>query len=203
MTRYYFEKRCLCKENEKERLEERLSEKGEKVIERFLETSKNKYDRPRLVNYPFHQRPGKPWWFSPKQVDPYIDWIWDSKFSYQTQIFRIKHDQKLSLIEKNILNSFQKKYLYHAIDDILEASRTTPNDETDLLEILYAPILSLHNDFSINFFDTYIQEIYLEETFNTNKFLPYNFRILEPFTYITIKILYKIPVPVKKKEILW
>ena len=121
----------------------------------------------------------------------------------QTQTFRIKCEKKLSSIGKNILNSFQNKYIYYAIDDILDLLKANPNEQTNLLAILYSPIISLQNNFSINFFDIWIQEVYIEETSKVNKFLKDDFQISKPISYITIKFFYKTRVPVKKTESLW
>ena len=72
---------------------------------------------------------------------------------------------------KIVLNSFQKKYIYYAIDDILYSFQSNPNERDNLLAILYSPVLSLQNNFSINFFDIWIDEIYINEVSKVNKFL--------------------------------
>ena len=69
-----------------------------------------------------------------------------------SKTFQIKYDKRLSSIAKLILNSFQKKYLYYAIDDILYSFQTNPIERENLLGILYSPVLFLHNNFSIDFF---------------------------------------------------
>src|SRR6478672_2968606 len=118
----------------------------------------------------------------------------------QTQTFQIKYEKKLSSLGKNILNSFQKKYIYYAIDDILDLLKANPNEQADILAIIYSPVLSLQNNFSINFFDIWIQEIYIEETQKFNKFLQNDFETSKPISYITLKFFYKTRVPVKKTE---
>merc|ERR1712127_296080 len=100
--------------------------------------------------------------------------------------FQIKYERKLSSIAKLLLNSFQNKYLYYAIDDIL-----------------YLPVLSLQNNLSINFFEIWIDEIYISEIPKVNKFLTNNGQNFEPFCYITIKLLYIPTKPIKQKESLW
>jgi hypothetical protein len=74
-------------------------------------------------------------------------------------------------LQKFILNSFQNKYIYYAIDDILYLLKSNPIERDNLLAILYSPVLSLQNNFSINFFDIWIREVYIDEISKVNKFL--------------------------------
>jgi hypothetical protein len=120
-----------------------------------------------------------------------------------SKTFQLKHHKKLSLTAKFILNSFHNKYIYYAIDDILYLLKSNPIERDNLLAILYSPVLSLQNNFSINFFDIWINEIYITEESKVNKFLNKNSQHLEQFTYITIKFLYKTRVPIKKQDSLW
>lgn len=120
-----------------------------------------------------------------------------------SKTFQIKYQNKLSLTSKCILNSFQNKYIYYAIDDILYTLKSSPIERDNLLAILYSPILSLQNNFSVNFFDIWIQQIYIEEISKTNKFLEMDSQSLNEFSYITIQFFYKTRVPVKKQESLW
>jgi hypothetical protein len=120
-----------------------------------------------------------------------------------SQTFQIKYEKKLSSTAKAILNSFQNKYIYYAIDDILYLLKANPIELNNLLALLYSPILSLQNNFSINFFDIWIREVYIEEITKTNKFLINDSQTSQPFSYITIKLFYKTSVPVKKQESLW
>jgi hypothetical protein len=92
-----------------------------------------------------------------------------------SQTFQIKYEKKLSSTAKFILNSFQNKYIYYAIDDILYLLKGNPIERDNLLAILYSPVLSLQNNFSINFFDIWIREIYIEEISKVNKFLTNEF----------------------------
>ena len=117
--------------------------------------------------------------------------------------FQIKYEKKLSLIAKFILRSFKDKYFYYAIDDILYLLKSNPIEQNNLLTILYSPVLSLHNNLSINFFDIWINKIYINEKSKVNKFLTNDFQNLEEFTYITIQFWYKTAIPIKKKETLW
>src|SRR5210317_2115660 len=120
-----------------------------------------------------------------------------------SKTFHIKSDKNLSSITKLLLNSFQNKYLYYAIDDIIYLLKSNPIERDKVLAILYSPVLSLQNNFSINFFDIWIHEIYINEVSKMNKFIPNNSQNLEQFSYITIKLFYKPGVPIKKQETLW
>lgn len=120
-----------------------------------------------------------------------------------SKTFHIKYEKKLSLIAKSLLNSFRNKYIYYAIDDILYLLKSNPVERDNLLSILYSQVLSLQNNLSINFFDIWIHQIYINEIPKVNKFIPNDFQNLEQFTYITIKLLYKTRIPIKKTESLW
>ena len=120
-----------------------------------------------------------------------------------SQTFQIKYDKKLSSVAKLILNSFQKKYIYYAIDDILYSFQSNPSERDNLLAILYSPILSLQNNFSIDFFDIWIDEIYIQEISKVNKFLKNNSSNFQQYSYITIKFFYKMPILPKKTDSLW
>ena len=124
-------------------------------------------------------------------------------YGIRSKTFQIKYDKKLSSIAKFLLNSFQNKHLYYAIDDILYILKSNRIEQDNLLAILYSPVLSLHNNFFINFFDIWIHDIYINDVSKMNKFLTNNYQNLEQFNYITIKLLYRIPSPIKKKESLW
>ena len=120
-----------------------------------------------------------------------------------SKTFQIKYEKKLSSFAKLLLNSFQNKYLYYAIDDILYLLKSNPIEQENLLTILDSPVLSLQNNLSINFLDIWIQEIYINEEKVKNKFLMAEFKRPEPTSYITIKLLYRTKISVKKQELLW
>ena len=120
-----------------------------------------------------------------------------------SKIFQIKYEKHLSSKVKFILNSFQNKYLYYAIDDVLYLFNLEFFEQKNLLEILYSPVLSLHNNFSINFFDIWIREIYIDEISKSNKFLMNKKNISKSANYITIRLFYKKKVLIKKQESLW
>nr|YP_010516862.1 hypothetical chloroplast RF88 [Haslea pseudostrearia]UXN44644.1 hypothetical chloroplast RF88 [Haslea pseudostrearia] len=120
-----------------------------------------------------------------------------------SKVFYIKYEKKLSSIAKLLLNSFRNKYIYYAIDDILDLFKSNPLERDHLLSILYSPIISLQNNFSINFFDIWIHEIYINEVSKVNKFFKNDYSNFEQFNYITIKFLYKTRGPIKKIDSLW
>lgn len=120
-----------------------------------------------------------------------------------SKTFQMKYQKNLSLTAKFILNNFQNKYIYYAIDDILYSLKSNPIERDNLLTVLYSPILSLQNNFSVNFFDIWIREVYIDEISKPNKFLKNDSETLKQFNYITIKFFYKTRVPVKKQESLW
>ena len=121
----------------------------------------------------------------------------------KSKTFYIKYDQELSVVNKMMLNNFQNKYFYHVIDDIMYSLKSKPTERDSLLAIIYSPVLYLQNNFSIDFFDIWIDEIYIHQESKANKFLAKNISNLEPFSYITIKFLYTTKLPVKKPEPLW
>ena len=81
--------------------------------------------------------------------------------------------------------------------------QSNPNERDNLLAILYSPVLSLQNNFSIDFFDIWIDEIYIQEISKINKFLKINSSNFQQYNYITIKFLYKTPKLPKKPDVLW
>lgn len=121
----------------------------------------------------------------------------------RSKTFHIKYEKPLSPIAIFLLNSFQNKYIYYAIDDILYSLKENTMERDNLLAMLYSPVLSLQNNLSINFFDIWINEVYIEKISKVNKFLSNDSQTSEQFSYITIKLFYKTRVPVKKQESLW
>jgi hypothetical protein len=116
--------------------------------------------------------------------------------------FEIKYTHKLSLKAKSILNSFTYKYIYYAIDDLLDLLKSDPVEKENLLTVLYSAILSLHNNLEINFFDIWIESIFINEIGQNNRF----FKTKEKpktLTRITLKLLYRTRLPFKKPEPLW
>lgn len=120
-----------------------------------------------------------------------------------SKIFWIKYENKLSLTSKFLLTSFQYKYIYYAIDDILDTLKFHPIERDNLLNILYSSIISLQNDSYINFFDIWIGRVSIEEISKKNRFLKDKSQTLNKLTYIKIELFYKTRMPVKKPEPLW
>lgn len=120
-----------------------------------------------------------------------------------SKTFQIEYHNLLSSKGKFILNSFQNKYIYYAIDDILYLLKSNPVERDNLLSVLYSPIISLQNDFLINFFDIWIADIYISEISKTNKFLKKESETVGKVNCITIKFFYKTRVPIKKQKSLW
>ena len=137
----------------------------------------------------------------------------DKKVETGEQIFFIQYKKELSFDEKLILESFNKKHLYHAIEDILNCLKSKPRERDNLLAILYSPVRSLENNFPINFFDIWINrisindgidEVSMDETSKkVNKFLTTNDSIIEPYKYITIELKYTNKPLKKEPESLW
>lgn len=117
--------------------------------------------------------------------------------------FTINYDKPFSAIAKMILNSFQNKYIYYAIDDILYTLKSDLSERDQLLTILYSPVLSLQNNLSVNFFDIWIKDIYIKEEIKTKKLSDNRFYSSNRMNYLTITLFYKTRVPVKKQDSLW
>lgn len=111
--------------------------------------------------------------------------------------FVIKYEKQLSPIIVLMLNTFNNKYFYFAIDDILNLLKSDRIEQNNFLSVLYLPALLLHNNFSISFFHMWVKEIYIEKVIKPNKFLLKDFKIIN---YITIKFMYKVAKPIKKKK---
>jgi len=117
--------------------------------------------------------------------------------------FQIKYEGMLSPIAKCVLNSFRNKYIYYAIDDILYLFDSNSKEQGNLLALLYSSMLSLHNDFSINFFDIWVEAIYINDTYKENRFLTNESKTLKQVTHITLKLYYITRSPIKKVEPIW
>lgn len=119
--------------------------------------------------------------------------------------FQIQYSIPLSLTARTILTSFTNKYIYYAIDDILYLLNSNKIERNNLLAILYSSMLSLHNDFSINFFDIWIDSVYLNDSCETNRFLENKSQDSNQnnITHITLKLHYFTRTPIKKPEPIW
>ena len=129
--------------------------------------------------------------------------VYPSIHELRSKTFQLKYEKKLSPVAKFTLSNLQNKYFYYAIDDISYLFKSNLNERDNLLALLYSPILSLQNNFCINFFDIWINEIHINEVSKTNKFLTQTNQTFESFHYITIKLIYRTKVPAKKQKSLW
>lgn len=120
-----------------------------------------------------------------------------------SKTFQIRYQKNLSPTAKFLFNNFQNKYIYYAIDDILDSLKANPIERNNLLALLYSPILYLQNNFSVNFFDIWIREVYIDEISKSNRFLSNDAKPLKKLNSIRIKFFYKTRGPVKKQESLW
>ena len=114
--------------------------------------------------------------------------------------FIIKYEKQLSPPVIVLLNSFNHKYFYFAMDDVLNFLKLDPVEQNNILSVLYLPALLLHNNFSISFFHMWIKGIYINNLIKPNKFLLKDFKTIN---YITIKLMYKVAKPIKKRKTIW
>ena len=119
------------------------------------------------------------------------------------KMFQIQYKYKLSSKAQLVLNTFDNKYIYYAIDDILYSFDSSSTEKDNLLKLLYSTVLALHNNLSINFFDIWIQKVSIKEVPKINKFLQKNVNSSLSSTYITFQLFYKPKMSIKKKDFLW
>lgn len=175
MNQILYEKRCKCKEI-------LLTTKKPKVKKRT---------EGRLLKYPIFDDSEPIFDDNESKVD-------DSEPKVTS--FQVLFDHDLTLETKFLLTSFQKKYLYHAIDDILYTLNLNLNERIKLLGILYNPTLSLQNSFSVDFFDIWIHELHIKKVSKSNRFMVGNV----PSLYkINITILYRVKSPPIVEQPLW
>ncbi len=84
-------------------------------------------------------------------------------------------------------------------DDISYLLKSNPIERDFLLQALYSIVISLQNNLSINFFDMWIYEVYINKVSSHNKFMNEKSQNLEADEYITIKIAYGFNVSQEKK----
>jgi hypothetical protein len=146
-----------------------------------------------------------PFDFSLEGRQTFTRWNWSylNRINLRSKTFSIKYEKSLSALEKLLLHNLQKKYLYHGITDVLDFRKSQPLESNNLLAILYSTVLSLQNNFSIDFFDIWIDEIYTDKISKYNKFLTNKNSNFEPFTYITIKLVYHKKLLPKNPEAFW
>lgn len=119
--------------------------------------------------------------------------------SFQIKTFNVKSEKKLSPLAKLILQSVQFKHFYYVRDDISYLLKANPVERDFLLQALYSIVISLQNNLSINFFDMWVYEIYINKVSNHNKFMDKKNQNLEPGEYITIKLAYGVNTSQEKK----
>lgn len=117
--------------------------------------------------------------------------------------FHMKYEGNLSVLTKSVLNSFHQKYIYYAIDDILYTLDSKSKERENLLQFFYSSMMLLHNNFSINFFDIWIESIYINDIYKENRFLTNDSKNLKQVTHITLKLYYIVRSPIKKVEPIW
>jgi hypothetical protein len=114
--------------------------------------------------------------------------------------FNIKSENKLSSLAKLILQGMQFKHFYYARDDIFYLLNSNPSEQEFLLQALYSMSISLQNNLSVDFFDIWISEVYINKVPLKNKFIIKPYQKLESKEYITITLAYVIKkVSTKKK----
>jgi len=119
--------------------------------------------------------------------------------NFEIKTFNVKSEKKLSPLAKLILQSVRFKHFYYVRDDISYLLKSNPIERDFLLQALYSIVISLQNNLSINFFDMWIYEIYINKVSIHNKFMNQKFQNLEPSEYITIKLAYGNNVSQEKK----
>ena len=110
--------------------------------------------------------------------------------SFQIKTFNVKSEKTLSPLAKIILQSVQFKHFYYVRDDICYLLKSKPIERDFLLQALYSTVISLQNNLSINFFDMWIYEIYINKVSIHNKFMSHKSQNLEPGEYLTNKLAY-------------
>ena len=110
--------------------------------------------------------------------------------NFQIKTFHFKYEKKLSSLTKLILQSIQFKHFYYVRDDIFYLLKSNIAERDYILQALYSIVIYLQNNLSINFFDMWIYEVYINETLTKNKFLIQTSQNIESCEYITIKLAY-------------
>ena len=125
-----------------------------------------------------------------KRKKPRLELTLNFPKNFQIKTFNVKAEKKLSPLAKLILQSVQFKHFYYARDDIFYLLKSNPIERDFLLQALYSIVISLQNNLSINFFDMWIYEIYINKVSAKNKFMSQASQNLESIEYITIKLAY-------------
>jgi hypothetical protein len=110
--------------------------------------------------------------------------------NFQRVTFNIKSENKLSPLAKLILQGMQFKHFYYARDDIFYLLNSNPSEQEFLLQALYSISISLQNNLSVDFFDIWISDVYINKVPLKNKFIIEPYQTLESKEYITITLAY-------------
>jgi len=110
--------------------------------------------------------------------------------NFQIKTFHFKYEKKLSSLTKLILQSIQFKHFYYVRDDIFYLLKSNMAERDCILQALYSIVIYLQNNLSINFFDMWIYEVYINESLTKNKFMIQPSQNIESCEYITIKLAY-------------
>jgi len=110
--------------------------------------------------------------------------------NFQIKTFHFRYEKRLSSLTKLILQSIQFKHFYYVRDDIFYLLKSNIAERDYILQSLYSIVIYLQNNLSINFFDMWIYEVYINETLTKNKFMIQTSQNLESCEYITIKLAY-------------
>lgn len=119
--------------------------------------------------------------------------------NFNIKTINVKSEKKLSPLAKLILQNVQFKHFYYVRDDISYLLKSNPSERDFLLQALYSIVISLQNNLSINYFDMWIYEIYINKVSTHNKFMSRKSQSPEPEEYITIKLAYGSSVPQERK----
>ena len=90
-----------------------------------------------------------------------------------------------------MLQSIQFKHFYYVRDDIFYLLKSNMAERDCILQALYSIVIYLQNNLSINFFDMWIYEVYINESLTKNKFMSQTSQNIKSYEYITIKLAYK------------
>jgi len=122
---------------------------------------------------------------------------------FQVKTFNIKSEKKLSSLAKSVLQGMQFKHFYYARDDIFYLLNSNSIEREFLLQTLYSISIYLQNNLSVNFFNIWIYEIYINKVPVKNKFITKAYQKLESREYITIKLAYVIKKVLKKEKFVY
>lgn len=111
--------------------------------------------------------------------------------NFQIKTFHFRSEKKLSSLTKLILQSIQFKHFYYVRDDIFYLLKSNMAERDCILQALYSIVIYLQNNLSINFFDMWIYEVYINESLTKNKFMSQTSQNIKSYEYITIKLAYK------------